>query len=261
MSKIVILGSGAAPGVPALANGWGNCDPNNPKNIRRRNCSYVEIGGAKLLIDTSPDLHNQLIDNHIRYLDAVLYTHSHADHLHGINDLRDLNRISGKPLDVYANADTKHVIETCFSYLVANKNHPNNPLYKPSLILHEAVQEKPFQIKNVEITPLLLTGHAVASIGYMFNGGDLVYIADCREIAPQSLALIRKRPKILVMPLTTRHQLVYHMGLETLLSYVEQIKPERAIISHMAVECDYAEIDRLTPSYVTPAFDNMTLEF
>ncbi len=261
MSKLIILGSGAAPGVPALANGWGNCDPSNPKNIRRRNSAYVEIGDAQILIDTSPDLRNQLIDNNIRHLDAVLYTHSHADHLHGIDDLRDLNRISRQPLEVYANADTKHAIETRFAYLVADENKPNNPLYKPSLVLHLAVEGESFEIKGVKITPLLLEGHSVPSMGYMFNDGELVYIADCKEISPQSLALICKRPKILVMPLTTRHSLVYHMGLDTLLSYVAQIKPLQTVISHMAVECDYNDVNNATPPDVTPAYDNMTLIF
>lgn len=261
MSKIVILGSGAAPGVPAVANGWGNCDPNNPKNIRRRSSAYVETNGAKLLIDTSPDLRNQLIDNNIRSLDAVLYTHSHADHLHGIDDLRDLNRISRKPLDVYANADTKHAIETRFAYLVADKDNPNNPLYKPSLVLHEVEAGQTITIQHVEIMPLLLAGHTVPSTGYMFNGGELVYIADCKEIPSQTLVLIRQRPKVLIMPLTTPHQLCYHMGLETLMSYVQKLQPERVIINHMAVECDYADIDQSTPSFVSPAYDNIVIEF
>ena len=94
MLKVVYLGSGAAPGVPSLGAGWLYCNPDNPKNRRRRTSTYVEIDGVKILIDTSPDLRLELIDQNIRDLDAVLYTHMHADHLHGIDDLREINRIN-----------------------------------------------------------------------------------------------------------------------------------------------------------------------
>ena len=126
MDKLVIMGSGAAPGVPAIANGWGDCNPNNPKNRRSRTGVYLEIRSTKILIDTSPDVRMHLLNNNIRFLDAVLYTHGHADHLHGIDDLRDLNRILLRPLDVYANSQTSDIIKQRFSYLVANKEHMNN---------------------------------------------------------------------------------------------------------------------------------------
>ena len=93
MYKVTILGSGAAPGVPAIAYGWGNCNPNNPKNVRTRTSVYIEHDQTKILIDTSPDLRMQMLANGIRELDAVLYTHPHADHLHGIDDLREINRL------------------------------------------------------------------------------------------------------------------------------------------------------------------------
>lgn len=261
MGKLIITGCGAAPGVPAVASGWGNCNPNNPKNVRRRSGAYLEIGDARILIDSSPDLHAQLVDNNIRYLDAVLYTHAHADHLHGIDDLRDINRISRQPLDVYANDDTYRAIKERFPYLVVDDEMPNNPLYKASLILHRVIPGESFEIKGVKITPLLLAGHSLPSVGYMFEDGAVVYISDCKEIPPESLALICRRPQILVMPLTTPRTLVYHMGLETFLGYVDLLKPEIAVVNHMAVECDYDAVDEMTPQGVVPAFDNMVLSF
>ena len=93
MSKVIILGSGAAPGVPSLSCGWGDCNPNDSRNIRTRTDTYVEINDTKILIDTSPDIRQHLLDNNIKHLDAVLYTHAHADHLHGIDDLREITRI------------------------------------------------------------------------------------------------------------------------------------------------------------------------
>ena len=121
MSKVIILGSGAAPGVPSLAYGFGDCDPKEEKNIRLRSGTYMEISGVKLLIDTSPDLRMQLILSNIRDVDAVFYTHPHADHLHGIDDLREINRITGRAIELFASLDNLNVIRTRFPYLIAEK--------------------------------------------------------------------------------------------------------------------------------------------
>src|SRR5574344_1985482 len=153
MKRLIVLGSGAAPGVPSLSMGWGNCKPTNPYNIRTRTDMYVDYDGVKLLIDTSPDLRWHLIQNDIRYLDGVLYTHSHADHLHGIDDLREITRIrldeclmkagydkhrngvfdfskcqnaDCKSLDFYATKKTTSYIVKNFDYLIAGKKHKNN---------------------------------------------------------------------------------------------------------------------------------------
>ncbi len=263
-NKLIILGSGAAPGVPSLSAGWGECNPNNKKNIRRRTGVYVEIDGVKILIDTSPDIHWQLLDNDIKYIDAVLYTHSHADHLHGIDDLRDINRISGQALDVYGNVDTINVIKERFPYLVNDKNNPNNPLYKPSLLLNVVNHGEPFYIKGVKIVPINLFGHPVMTNGYIFNDSKLVYIADCLEIKEESLQMIKENSDLLIMPLTilkSQWAKPYHMGLEKLLEYVNIIKPKKTIINHMAVECDYDVVNSLTPENAFPAYDNLVVEF
>ena len=264
MSKLVILGSGAAPGVPSLASGWGACNPNNPKNRRRRTGVYLEIGDAKILIDTSPDIHWQLLDNNIKHVDAVIYTHAHADHLHGIDDLRDLNRISGTSLDVFATSETAADIKLRFPYLVCDKDHPNDPVFRPSLILNEVEYAKPFYVKGVKIMPIKLEGHPIQSSGYVFNDGELVYIADCNEISQENLRFINKNPKLMVMPLTvikSNWKKPYHMGLEKMIEYVNMFKPCKAVINHMASECDYDNVNNLTPENVYPAYDNMVVEF
>jgi phosphoribosyl 1,2-cyclic phosphate phosphodiesterase len=256
MNRVIILGSGSAPGVPSLASGWGDCNPNNPKNRRRRTSVYVEIEGVKFLIDTSPDIHWQLLDNNIRHIDAVLYTHSHADHLHGIDDLRDLNRISKQSIEVYSNFDTIEVIKNRFPYLVTDKFNP----CKASLSLNVVEFTKPFYVKGVKIVPIKLSGHPVTTNGYIFNDNELVYIADCLQIEDTSLRLIEKNPKLMVMPLTSiksKWKKHYHMGLENLLEYVRIINPDRTIINHMAVESDYATVYSQCPNGVEPAFDTM----
>ncbi len=260
MSKIVILGSGAAPGVPAVACGWGNCNPNNPKNRRRRTGTYIEIGKVCLLIDTSPDLRSQLLDNNIRRLDAVLYTHTHADHLHGIDDLRELNRISRSSLDIWGDKTTRETISLRFPYLLADEQHPNNVITRPSLIMHCFEPGHPFKVAGVDIMPLRLEGHHIPSSGYLINQGEILYIADCKEISPESLALIKKPPRLMIAPLTSDVPQPQHMGLDKLLEYVNILKPQLTVINHMAAENDYDVVNSLTPDNVMASYDNMVLE-
>lgn len=264
MTKVIITGSGAAPGVPSLSKGWGKCDPNNERNKRRRIGTYIEIGDQSFLIDTSPDLRMQLLDNNIRYIDAVLYTHSHADHLHGIDDLRELNRICGKAIDIFAIKETLDDIKNRFSYLIVDDACDDKGVFKASLKAHEIKKSEDFYLGNVKISPLALEGHIVTSVGYAFNDGEIVYIADCKEILSEALDKIKVRPKLMIMPLTvikSHYQKFYHMELDKLLEYVNLIKPERTIINHMAIECDYDTVNNLTPSNVFPAYDNMVVEF
>ena len=114
--KVRILGCGAAGGVPMISRGWGACDPKNPKNRRRRSSILIEIDGKRILVDTSPDLREQLLDANVNALDAVLYTHEHADHLHGIDDLREVNRVIKAPLPVFANRATLNHLKKHFPH-------------------------------------------------------------------------------------------------------------------------------------------------
>ena len=265
MTKIIFTGTGAAPGVPSVSRGWGNCNPNNEKNRRKRIGTYLEIGTQKLLIDTSPDLRTQLLDNNIKYIDGVLYTHAHADHTHGIDDLRELNRIIKKPLDIYAMQHTLHEIKYRFSYLIADSPcREDKCIYKASLITHELKLDESLFLDDVKIDVLGLKGHLLPSNGYIFNDGEVVYVADCQEICMSDIAKIKVTPKVLILPLTTPHAdyaKISHMGLDKVLEYVNLIKPERAILNHMAAECDYDEINSLTPSNVFAAYDNMVIEY
>lgn len=288
MSKIIILGAGAAPGVPSLSCGWGCCNPNNPKNIRTRTSAYVEIGDAKILIDTSPDLRSQLIANQLTELDAVLYTHSHADHLHGIDDLREITRIRlGKALrsqgyskhlhgdynwkdiknvccpsiECYAAPETARSIKKRFGYLIATLLKKQNVFFTPSINLNTIKPNHPFYVKGVKITPLKLLGHSVPSVGYAFNDGELVYIADFKTLASSVFKQIKVRPKVLVLPLTTPFGQPAHAGFEAVMEYIKKINPQQVVINHMATECDYDEINGRTPDFVHPAYDGMTVEF
>lgn len=260
--KFIILGSGAAPGVPSLSSGWLDCDPNNPKNYRTRSSAYLEYDNVKILIDTSPDIRQQLISNNIRYLDAVLYTHNHDDHLAGIDYLREINRISCQDLDVYASPHTSNDIKWRYPYMVADNQEERSYLLAPSLNVHSFEKGESFYIKDLKVTPIETKGHCKESFGFSFNDGEVIYICDFSSIDEADLSSIRQQPELLIIPLTCpepSHS--KHAGLDKVLHYIHKIGAKRTIVNHMAGECDYEKTKNLLPEGVEPAYDNMVLEF
>ena len=260
-NRIVILGAGAAPGVPALGTGWGSCNPENLKNNRLRTTTYIEYRGIKLLIDTCPDLRTQLINQNIRDIDGVLYTHCHADHLHGIDDLREINRISRQSLNFYAGRLTTKQIKRRFDYLIASSKKVNNVIRKASLIPNLIKANQPFYIKGVKITPIKMKDHCPECLGYVFDDGVYVHIADFKSLPPSAYKMIACRPKLMTIPLTTLKGEVQHASLQEVLQVINKINPEKVIINHMTNECDYDTVDTLTPENVRPAYDNLIIEF
>lgn len=289
MSRVIVMGAGAAPGVPSLSSGWGECNPNNPKNIRTRTDLYVEINDTKILIDTSPDIREHLITHNIKKLDAVLYTHAHADHLHGIDDLREITRIrlhdvyaehgqiaynrgvynydvldkiKNLSIECYAAKETLKTIKSRFKYLVDGRfTKKKNLFYTPSYRLHEIKANHPFYINDVKITAIKLLGHNAPSVGYVFNDGEYVHIADFKTLPSSAFKQITQRPKLLTIPLTTPFEQRAHAGFDMVMNVIKEINPEKVIINHMASECDFDEINQQTPDYVSPAYDGISFEW
>ncbi len=261
MYKITILGSGAAPGVPSIAGGWGNCNPDNPKNRRLRTSVCIEYENIRILVDTSPDLREQLLTSNIQHIDSIIYTHAHADHLHGIDELREINRAELSSINFYASAETTEVINSRFPYLLVSKEHMNNVITRPSLVANIIKPYQSFFIRNLKITPIQLLGHNMPTTGYLFNDGEIVYISDYRAIEEQAFSYIHQPVKLMIVPLTTPEGSKYHASLKEIISDIDQIKPQHVIINHMAIECDYDQINQITPHYVEPAYDGMSYCF
>lgn len=259
--KVIILGAGAAPGVPSLCLGWGNCNPENPRNQRTRTSTYVEIGGVRFLIDTCPNIREQLIRHQIRGLDAVLYTHAHADHVHGIDDLREINRISRSNLNIYGGAKTLRYIKHNFSYLISKPDKVKNVVRVPSLVPNQVKGNHSFYVKGVKVTPIKLLQHCPECLGYVFNDGEYVHVADFKRIAESAFKTVIQRPKLVVMPLTTPFGQIQHAGLDEVMGYLGRFNPKQAVVNHMASECDYDEINAATPEFVLPAYDGMVVNF
>ena len=256
--KVTILGCGSAPGVPSVSGGWGKCDPNNPKNRRRRASILVESDGVQILVDTSPDLREQLIDTGVKHLDAVLFTHAHADHIHGVDELREINRaMKGAALPAYANAATLGILETRFSY-VFEGIPPGQPIFRPWLVPNVIDEVQPFTVGGITITPFVQDHGFSTTTGFRF--GDIVYSTDVLELSDAAKNVIRGA-KVWIVGALSDVPLPTHAHLEKALAWIAELKPHRAIITHMGNALDYERlITHVLPVGVTPAFDGMVIE-
>lgn len=253
--KITILGSGAAGGVPMLSAGWGRCDPAEPKNRRRRPSILVETGGRTILVDTSPDLREQLLSAGVRHLDAVLFTHAHADHLHGIDDLREVNRAMRAPIDIYASETTLAEIRERFGYVLEPLDPTVMPIFKPWLVPH--VIDGPFELAGMTIVPFDQDHGFSRTTGYRF--GNAAYSTDVVEMPEESFACLAGLDVWIVgclmdVPHPT------HAHVAKALSWAQRLRPRRTWITHMGPKLDYRTLCDTLPEGVAPAYDGLVIE-
>jgi phosphoribosyl 1,2-cyclic phosphate phosphodiesterase len=260
--KFTILGCGSSGGVPRPALGWGDCNPDNPKNRRRRTSLLAERrdGGSvtRVLVDTSPDLREQLLDAKVDWLDAVLYTHEHADHTHGVDDLRALYIKQRKPIDVYLDEYTAKSMHTRFGYCFES---PPGSDYPPILAEHRMAPARPIAItgKGGTITALpLLQAHGdIASFGFRF--GNLAYSCDLSGMPPETVAALGGLDVWIVDALRYRPH-PSHFSLDDALQWIARLKPRRAILTNLHADLDYEVLRTKLPPGVEPAYDGITVE-
>ncbi len=261
--RLTILGCGPSGGVPRLGPHWGKCDPLNPKN-RRRRCAvlvqrFSKKGCTTVLIDTPPDLREQLIDARICELDAVLYTHDHADHTHGIDDLRPVCFATGRRINVFADQETISSLKKRFSYCFETDRESG---YAPILRAHVARPGKPIRIEGaggvISLMPILQEHGRLTSLGYRV--GALGYSPDVSGFPEGSVALLEGIDVWVVDALrTTPHPSHFHV--KKSLSWIEKLAPKRAVLTHMTTELDYETLTRDLPEGVEPAYDGMVIDF
>ena len=252
--KITILGCGAAGGVPAIGSGWGRCDPANPKNRRRRPSILIEEAGKTILVDTSPDFREQILSVDINHLDAVLFTHSHADHLHGIDDLREVNRAMKAPIPVYATETTLAEINHRFDYVFTPLDLTKDSIYKPWLIPHSIVGH--FEAAGIEVIAFDQDHGFSRTTGYRF--GNFAYSTDVMDILESSMAKLEGLDLWIVgCLLDIPHVTHAHVG--KALEWRERLKPKHLVITHMSGRLDYETLRRDLPDGVEPAYDGMVL--
>jgi phosphoribosyl 1,2-cyclic phosphate phosphodiesterase len=258
---LTILGCGSSAGVPRPALGWGACDPSNPKNRRRRCSLLVEQtsnnGVTRIVIDTSPDLREQLIDAHVDHVDAVFLTHEHADQTHGIDDLRSVVLHQRKRIPVYLNQSTAEHILPRFSYCFVS---PPGSDYPPILDSHpiEAGESRTIAGKggSLTLTAFILQHGNIPALGYRI--GDAAYTPDVSDIPRESW------PSLENLELWIIDGLRYaghpsHFSVNDALSWIDRFKPRRAVITNMHADLDYEVLRLSLPTAVIPAYDGMRL--
>jgi phosphoribosyl 1,2-cyclic phosphate phosphodiesterase len=260
--RLTILGCGSSGGVPRVGQGWGACDPANPKNRRRRCSVLVERSGSAgvtaVLVDTSPDLREQLIDAGVKRLDAVLLSHPHADHTHGIDDLRPLCLMAGRRVDVYMDEPTALNVRRSFSYIFET---PEGSSYPPTATEFRLIAGRLCRIMGsggaIEATPFDLDHGEISALGFRF--GTLAYTPDVKRIPEASHPFLEGLDMWIIDALRDRPH-PSHFSLGDALSWIETMRPRRAILTNLHTDLDYETLRARLPAHVTPAYDGMRVE-
>ena len=268
MIRATILGCGSSGGVPRLGGHWGDCDPANPKNRRRRCALLVEretgAGTTRILIDTGPDMVPQLTDAGVGLLDAVVWTHAHADHIHGIDDLRQIVHNRRAMLPGWADAATAEVLWTRFGYIFET---PPGSAYPPIVALNRI--DGAFAIEgaggSLHLTPFQVDHGGTSALGFRITGDGpertgpaLVYLPDVLAIPDAAWPAIMGA-EVFICDALRRTPHPTHAHLALTLGWIERSRAARGVITNMHVDLDYDAVMAETPPHVVPAFDGMEI--
>lgn len=261
--RFTVLGCGSSPGVPRPNGDWGNCDPSNPKNRRRRSALMVERikpDGAttRIIIDTGPDFRDQMIVAGVESIDAVVYTHPHADHIHGVDDLRTFVMDSKSLMDVYANRLTLDRLHEAFGYCFIT---PAGSSYPPILKAHEIDHEAEFTIDGaggaISLLPLPMIHGDIICLGYRI--GNMAYCSDVSDFPVATTKLLENLDLLIIDALQYKAH-PSHFNLAQALEWIERLSPKHAVLTHMHIPLDYAAVAQIIPSNVEPAYDGLSIE-
>ncbi|WP_019223326.1 MBL fold metallo-hydrolase [Bartonella rattaustraliani] len=261
--RFTILGCGSSPGVPRPNGDWGACNPNNPKNKRYRSSLLVERihdsdKKTTVVIDTGPDFRSQMIGAHVKHLDAALYTHFHADHIHGIDDLRSYALAQKSLIDIYADRSTLEHLKSAFGYCFQT---PKGSSYSPILKAHLINEDSQFIIQGqggeITIKTHLQFHGTINSLG--FRIGNVAYCTDVSQFPEKTL------PKLMGLDVLIIEALQFevhpnHFCVDQALEWIKYLNPKQAILTHMDRSLDYDKVVNYVPSYVKPAYQGLIFE-
>jgi len=258
--RFTILGCGSSGGVPRIGGNWGDCDPNNPKNRRRRCSMLVERIGAegitRVLIDTSPDMREQLLSAGVGTLDAVVYTHAHADHVHGLDDLRQIAFNMRNRLPVWADAETQDALLSRFGYAFVQ---PPDSNYPPICDLRSI--KGAFEITGaggaIPFQPFTVEHGNIDALGLRIGG--LAYLPDVSAIPDPAWAHLDNLD-IWVLDALRRAPHPTHAHLAQALEWIERAAPKEGVLTNMHIDLDHDAVMAETPKHIRPAYDGMVLE-
>ena len=253
--KFIILGCGSSMGVPRPDGFFGNCDPNNKKNYRTRCSALIKTSKENILIDTSPDLRQQLLRHRIKKINKVLYSHMHGDQTHGINDLRSFYINSKKQIDVYADKHTSKYLKSSFSYIF--KSYEKE--YPATLKLNKL--PKNIYIKNnnkkIGIQSIIVEHGKVKSNCFIINK-KLAYISDVNKIYNKDHKYFKNLQYLIIDCLWYNFH-PSHFNLESSLAVIKKFKPKKAILTNLSPVLDYKVLKKMMPKNVFPAYDGLTI--
>ena len=253
--KFIILGSGSSMGVPRADGYSGNCNLKNKKNIRTRCSALIKFYDQNILIDTSPDLRQQMISNKVKTINKVFYTHKHGDQTHGINDLRPFFLKNKKKIPVYADKETSKYLYSTFKYCF------KSTLDYPSILnLYKLKKKHIFRNKNqtILIESIPVEHGNIVSNCYIINK-KLAYASDISLIYKKDLNLFKKLDYFIVDCLWERAHFA-HYNLNQILKLIQIIKPKKTILTNMHTDLDYKKLKEILPKNIIPGFDGMTLK-
>lgn len=251
--KVRILGSGTSSGVPRIGNDWGSCDPADPRNRRTRVSILVETATTRILVDTSPDMREQLLAADVDTFDAVIWTHDHADHTHGIDDLRQVFHALGRPVRCFARPWTAASLKTRFPYVFAGAGG-----YPPTATIEDLPDT--FAIGDIAVAVADQPHGSITSAGLHFtaDGKSLGYATDINEMIPIIETLYQDLDVWIVDALRERMHPT-HADLATTLSWIAALQPRSAVLTHMDQSMDYATVAARLPAGIVPGYDGMEI--
>lgn len=261
MIKVTVLGCGSSGGVPRTDGSWGACDASNPKNNRMRCSIKVEKlendRKTCALIDTSPDLRQQLLQSGTRQIDGVIYTHDHADQSHGIDDLRALVYARGSRIDCFMQNETYETLINRFGYIFAGFEKPHYPaLLNPKRLNWTDDFVIKGEAGEIEFQPLKMIHGAVENMGLRFE--NIAYCNDVNVLPNETLDQMQNLELLIIDALRyTKHP--SHAHLEQTLEWIEILKPKKAVLTNMHIDMDYAELSARLPPNTVPAYDMMEI--
>jgi len=256
--KLTILGCGNSAGAPTIGNYWGKCDPNEPRNIRLRPSVCIQSEATTIVVDTGPDFKQQVNRAGLKDVDAILYTHGHSDHTHGIDDLRVYRQLNKRVIDIFANHDTISELKSRFSYLFMERHSGIYPKVLEDHVIADEDFYKPFNIKDIEIVPYLQDHGTCRSMGYRF--GEIAYSTDMVDLGQESLEAL-KGIKTWVVDAAAYNisKNMVHANLGKIYAFNEIIGAEKVYITHMPVSMDYQTLCAELPEGYEPAYDGLEI--
>ncbi len=255
--KFIILGCGSSMGVPRADGFFGKCNPKNKRNIRSRCSAILKSNYSNILIDTSPDLRSQLIKNKINNIDTVLYSHMHADQTHGINDLRVFFIRNKKPVNIYADKDTRKYFNKNFSYCFKSNSNEYPAILKMNSVKKNIYFKK--NNENINIKCIKVEHGNVNSICYIFNK-KLAYISDVSKIYKKDFKYFKNLKYLIIDCLWYRNH-PSHLNLEKSLELIKVFAPKKAVLTNLHADLDYDELKSKLTKNIIPAYDGLSLVF